>query len=180
MKKPLDIALIAIGVSVTLMALTFVASRVYKNSAPNFTAATAVPDGSATSVAAPRDSVVPAPAVARPLPAGKTVHQKLQDTIIPLVDFRQVTVREAVDFFQQCSKSLDPARTGVNFRLNVNAGGAVPSGLIPGLELASPVETRITLKLTNVPLIDALKYVVNLANLKFAVSPDGVLITSAE
>jgi general secretion pathway protein D len=77
------------------------------------------------------------------------------------------------------------------------AGGAAPAGGIPGIPgldavppagapagaaaapaapLGNPADTRITVSLTNIPLIEALKYVTNLASLKFKVEPYAVSV----
>jgi general secretion pathway protein D len=96
----------------------------------------------------------------------------------------------------------DPAKRGVSFVLKLNEGGGggaapAPSApapaapTIPGLEpipgavapeAPAPVmgtasaNTPITISLQNIPLIEALKYVVNLANLKYKVEPYAVAI----
>lgn len=132
------------------------------------------------------------------------INAKLARIILPKLDFKDATIREAVDFLKKKSADLDilesePSRRGVNIVLKLdNAGGAgfsapsepppAASG-IPGLEnpvvpaatiAAAPAgnsgETRITVALTNIPLIEALKYVTGLANLKFKVEPYAVSI----
>jgi general secretion pathway protein D len=132
--------------------------------------------------------------------------RKLAEIIVPKLDFQNATIREVVDYLQQRSKALDtievdPARKGVNIVLKLDPGVgssaapvAVPPPVgipgIPGLpdapapapvpEATAPVggggDQRITLSLSNVPLGEALKYVVNLANLRFKVEPYAVLI----
>ena len=133
------------------------------------------------------------------------INQKLARIIIPKLEFKDATIREAVDFLKKKSADLDtsetePSKRGVNIVLKLeNAGGGgvglppeiptAPAG-IPGLpaapeaEPAAPVdlpvanagEQRITVSLTNIPLIEALKYVTGLANLKFKVEPYAVSI----
>ena len=128
--------------------------------------------------------------------------KKLEKIIIPRLEFREATIREAVDFLKKKSVELDdsPTEKGVNIVLKLEGGSAGPAPdlapspvapAIPGLEplpgaaaapLApaglgvSPTDARITVSLNNIPLIEALKYVTSLANLKFKVEPFAVSI----
>jgi general secretion pathway protein D len=140
------------------------------------------------------------------------ITNKLNRIIIPKIEFRDATVREAVDFLKEKSRDLDtqepdPTRRGVNIVLQLDSGGegaalpeapapaapAAPS--IPGLEAApaagglptavpttpsapavSSAEARITLSLSNIPLVEALKYICQLANLKLKIDPYAVSI----
>ena len=126
---------------------------------------------------------------------------KLNNIRFPKIDFRDSTVREAIEFLVQKSKSLDEKGEGVNIvlRLGDEGGPAAapaapappPAGGIPGLEPApgggipgiggggaagGGSGTRITLTLNNVPLIEVIKYITNLANLKFKIEPFAVNI----
>jgi general secretion pathway protein D len=140
------------------------------------------------------------------------ITNKLNRIIIPKIEFRDATVREAVDFLKEKSRDLDtqepdPTRRGVNIVLQLDSGseGAAPPAeaaapalpaapSIPGLEAApaagglpaavpaapvpavSSAEARITLSLSNIPLIEALKYICQLANLKLKIDPYAVSI----
>jgi general secretion pathway protein D len=134
------------------------------------------------------------------------INAKLQKIIIPRLEFREATIREALDFLRKRSVELDttetdPAKKGVSFVLSLESaggGGAAPAPAaapaapsIPGLEPipgavpapeAAPVvssggaTTPITISLQNVPLVEALRYVTSLANLKFKVEPYAVRI----
>jgi general secretion pathway protein D len=132
----------------------------------------------------------------RPNTVGIT--KKLNGIILPRVDFRETTVREAIEFLVQKSKQLDPEAVGVNIVLKLDdqgGGGGIPAAApapaagIPGITpdggapaptLNMPVSggggTRITLNLNNVPLIEVIKYITNLANLKYKIEPFSVLI----
>jgi len=90
----------------------------------------------------------------------EAISAKLNGIIIPRVDLRDTTVREAVQFLQQRSKDLDPStddpadKRGVNIVLKL-AQPAAPATDEPSLE-DTPVQggsadTRVTLSLTNVP-----------------------------
>jgi general secretion pathway protein D len=139
------------------------------------------------------------------------IQRKLDTIIIPRLEFREATIREAIDFLKQRSVQLDtaesdPAKRGVNIvlRLDTPAGSAAPvapapdaagapAGLIPGLEaipggaagaapgvatlpVVSPTEARITVSLTSIPLAEALRYVTNLAGLKYKVEQYAVSV----
>jgi hypothetical protein len=96
------------------------------------------------------------------------INQKLDEIIIPRVDFQDVTIREALDFLNQRAVSLDgseidPARKGVNIDLKL------PEGAVES-------ESRITLALTDIPLRAAITYVAYAANLKLNVQPDTVSV----
>ena len=108
---------------------------------------------------------------------------RLNRIIIPRVDFRDATVRQAVSFLQQRSRDLDavevdPESRGVNIVVKLPAVPALaPTTLQGEEETASPapaVDGRITLNLSNVPLYEALRYVATLAGLKVKVEPFAV------
>jgi len=108
---------------------------------------------------------------------------RLNRIIIPRVDFRDATVRQAVTFLQQRSRDLDttdtaPDQRGVNIFLKLPSVVAPPAaGDFDGLDgPPAPVAgaDRITLNLTNVPLYEALRYVATLAGLKVKVEPFAV------
>lgn len=92
--------------------------------------------------------------------------KKLQTIIIPRLEFRDATVTETVDCFRRMFTGFDepnPARGDMNFVLNL---GAMPASELP----------RITVSLTDIPVLEALKYVTGLANLKFKVERSAVVI----
>ena len=98
--------------------------------------------------------------------AGK-LESKLERTIIPTVEFREATIPEAIEFLKKKSIELDPddPKTGVNIVLKPNAG---QNGVI---------DARVSVSLTNVPLMEALRYVCGLANMKLKVESSAVVIT---
>ncbi len=143
-----------------------------------------------------------------PSDAGLTerIRRKLERIIIPKLEFREATIREAVEFLKKKSIELDidsPAGDkGVNIVLKLESTGggggmglpeAAPPGVpgIPGLEpapaaipampaapmaMGNPGDARITVSLSNIPLIEGLRYVTGLANLKFKVEPYAVSV----
>ena len=145
------------------------------------------------------------------LPDNQALLNKLSRIIIPQIQFRDATVREAIDFLKQKSVELDtteadPSQRGVNIVLKlesvgVGGGGGVAAvepqtpaePAIPGLEPApapaaeaapaalsapvvNPAEARITLSLRQIPLIEALNYIANLAGLKVKVDEYAVAV----
>ncbi|MDR3405655.1 MAG: hypothetical protein P4L99_24385 [Chthoniobacter sp.] len=96
------------------------------------------------------------------------IRRKLERIIIPKLEFHEATLSEAVEFLKKKSVELDdfssPGENGVNIVLNA------PEPTAPG------ADARITVSLTNIPLVEALKYITGLANMKFKVEPYAVSI----
>lgn len=117
------------------------------------------------------------------------IQSKLNRIIIPKIDLKEASLREAVEFLKQQSQRLDtssdPNRRGVNIILR--AGQPAPAAA-PGEAPADPTATAaapdpaapaladrtITLQLANVPLYEALRYVTKLTGLKIKVEPYAV------
>jgi hypothetical protein len=136
------------------------------------------------------------------LPPIAEMQRKLSRIIIPRIEFRQASVREAVEFLTRKSAELDKeepdaAKRGISVVLKPSGAGAgagggaavqpsVPS--IPGLGAVSPAPppgdndlyaTKVTLSLTNIPLGEALRYVATLANLRMTIEPNAVVMAPA-
>ncbi len=119
------------------------------------------------------------------------INEKLRRIIIPNIAFDDITVEEAVDFLRLRAAELDqlepdPNQKGVNFLIRrptttAAAGGdagleaapeagALPTGVSPG-------SLRIkTLRLTNIPLGQALKYICEQTKLRFKVDDFAVTL----
>ncbi|MCP4847696.1 MAG: type II and III secretion system protein [Verrucomicrobiaceae bacterium] len=101
------------------------------------------------------------------------IARKLKETIIPTIVFDEATVDEAIEYLRQKSKEYDPfetdeAQKGVNIVRRQNAAG--PDG-------AAPAEDQtITLRLTNVPLAEALRYVAEGGGMKYKIEPYTVVV----
>ena len=129
------------------------------------------------------------------------ISKKLNSINFPKINFTDSTVREAIEFLVKKSKDLDPEGQGVNIVLKLpEEGGAGPApapapgpaavpgipgldpvpgggGVVPGVPAAGGGSgTRITLTLANVPLLEVIKYITNLANLKYKIDPYAVTI----
>ena len=132
------------------------------------------------------------------------IKEKLNKIIIPEINYREAVVSDVITFLSEESRRLDvPDHVGVNIVLSGGLGTpspATPAGA-PALPPAAPapgtpeagtpaapgagagegVEGRkITLSLRNVPMIDALKYVTQLAGLKYLVEPSTVIVLPLE
>ena len=96
----------------------------------------------------------------------QSINRKLDEIIVPRINFTDATVREAIEYLRQRSDVLDteainPADRGVNIVLKLDQAAA---------------SQTVTIDLANLPLREALTYITNLANLKFKVEPFAVLI----
>lgn len=102
--------------------------------------------------------------------ATESIQRKLDNIIIPGISFTDATIREALDFLKQSAAKLDvnepdPTKKGVNIFLKLDPA-----------TMAADSGPRITLELKDLPLVEALKYVVQAANLKMKVEPHAVAI----
>jgi general secretion pathway protein D len=96
----------------------------------------------------------------------QSVNRKLDEIVIPRVNFSDATLREVVDAIREQAAQLDTSgadadERGVNIVLKLDGTAATQT---------------ITLDLANVPLREALDYITRLANLKIKVEPYALLI----
>lgn len=116
-------------------------------------------------VAAGWESPVVIPSGAIPQP---DVEAKLKSIILPSLEFQETPLEDALSFLQQRSVELDPdpdvAAKGVNLVVDV------------GENYEEIAETPITLRLSNVPLAEALRYTTALARLEYDTEPHAVVI----
>lgn len=108
------------------------------------------------------DIVVGAPE-AKPEAQAK-IEEKLNNIIIPAINFVDTTIEDAIEFLRQRSAELDPTKEGVNFFLKVPR------------DRANPVVTELRLK--NVPLRVALKFICEATEMNYEVTEYAVSITS--
>ncbi len=133
------------------------------------------------------------------------VTSKLNSIIIPKIEFRDASIREAIDFLRQQAAANDPTtegRRGVDIVLRLtqlgrpaeattvtpatepatlpvtgNGRGAAPlPTTTPAATAISPNDARITLTLNEIPLGEALRYIASQAGLKVKVEPYAVSI----
>ncbi len=121
----------------------------------------------------------------------RRVEEKLKTIIIPSVEFADTPLKDALEFLQQRSVELDiseadPAKKGMNIVLDAGVAGtsaSAPAGNPFGSVTESSsttgngvADTLITLRLSNVPLGEALRYTTSLAQLKYKVEPHAIVI----
>ena len=127
------------------------------------------------------------------------LREKMQNIIIPSISFRQASIVDVINFLREASEANDPQKGGgVNIILQLDAGpaGAAPvppptpaedlwgapgGGLPPPAGGEAPADTggipAITLTLRRVSLMDAIKYVTEVAGLKYRLEENAVIIT---
>ena len=122
--------------------------------------------------------------------------EKLNKIIIPEINYREAVVSDVITFLSEESRRLDePEHVGVNIVLSSGIAAPAPA-TTPAAPAAPPTpapdagaaatpapatppesfERKITLSLRKVPLVDALKYVTTLANLKYRVESSAVIV----
>jgi general secretion pathway protein D len=120
------------------------------------------------------------------------ITEKLKRIIIPMINFEDTTVEEAIEFLRQRSAELDtleldPARKGVNFVVRRPRANAAAAGGDTGLDAAAadalpaasadPGSLRISeLRIRNVPLAQALKYICDATKLRYKVDDFAVTL----
>ena len=129
------------------------------------------------------------------------ITHKLNTIIIPRIEFRDASVREAIEFVRQQAEENDPAadgRKGVDIVLRLTTLGRpaetiaaptaddpadttgtasvpVPAATNPPPSHA-PADARITLTLNEIPLSEALRYIATQAGLKVKIEPYAISI----
>ena len=85
-------------------------------------------------------------------PQGISQEKALEAIIVPKIEFRDATLREALDYLRKKASELSKGKLSANF--------VVPSG--------EPTDsTRVTLSLQNIPFTDAVHYLGKVANFEF-------------
>ncbi|MBU0679779.1 MAG: hypothetical protein KJ626_16885 [Verrucomicrobia bacterium] len=137
------------------------------------------------------------------------LQQKMREITIPSIEFRSANIQDVVSFLVDASVAQDTEGVGVNVILNLNLpsgavssppsggdlGQASPWGADTADEFGSLFEEEsaggdvggggfssiptITLNLRRITLIDAIKYITEVANLKYRIEDNAVIITPA-
>ncbi len=113
-------------------------------------------------VPAPAGAITPVPlpevTAADKLRLAET-QRKLDSIIIPNIEFRRTTIRDGIEFLRQEARRLDTDpnqdERGVNIVLNASVSN----------------DKRVTLSLSNMPLLEALRYVASQTDTKVSVEP---------
>lgn len=115
------------------------------------------------------------------------INNKLNKIIIDKMDLEDASIREVVDFLKQKSRQLDnstddPKKKGVNIVLKL-ASQTPPTAPTDDqgaetqpAEAGITEDTKISIALKNVPLIEAVRYLTELADLKYKIEPFAVSI----
>lgn len=135
----------------------------------------------------------------------RRLQERMRQIVIPTIDFRQGNIVDVIDFLREASIPADPEGIGVNIILQLERGrrGApspTPRAPSPAAEdewgwdvepratpapTAGPVMTdpsdipAITLSLRRVSLMDAIRYVTEVAGLRYRIEDNAVIITPA-
>ncbi|MCG3148129.1 MAG: hypothetical protein PCFJNLEI_01571 [Verrucomicrobiae bacterium] len=120
----------------------------------------------------------------KPLPGSTTalaaVLSKLNEIKFPQIRFRDASLVDVVGYLSEESRKLDPKGEGVNIVLGpgivATPAVAAPVEGEPAAPAGAGNERRITLDLRNVPMIEALRYITSLSNLKYRIESSAVLI----
>ena len=115
------------------------------------------------------------------------INNKLNKIIIDRMDLEDASIREVVDFLKQKSRQLDnstddPKKKGVNIVLKLASPTAAAASVegqsteIPASESGVTEDTKISIALKNVPLIEAVRYLTELSGLKYKIEPFAVSI----
>ena len=115
------------------------------------------------------------------------IRRKLQNIILPVVDFQDVTVDQAIDILRQRARELDtleliPSKRGVNFVVRtptvIDADGDAEAGEFGGTaKLGS--QTISSLQLRNVPLEVVVKQICDVTKLRYKVEDYAVVLLPA-
>jgi hypothetical protein len=85
---------------------------------------------------------------------------KAKQIIIPRIEMREATLDDVLAFLRKQAAEVDPDKAGVKLTLK------------PG----TVTNARITVSLTNVPLLEAMRYVTGLTNLKLTIRRDELVV----
>lgn len=134
------------------------------------------------------------------------LREKMSNIMIPSIEFRQANIRDVVNFLVEASLAGDPEGVGVNIILNLNQPGEAAAAPAPapapaaedqfadfGGDLGAggfedqPADIggggssipTITLNLRRISLIDALKIITEVSNLRYRIDGNVVIITPA-
>ena len=109
-------------------------------------------------------------------PNTETIHNKLDHLIIQKIDFKNATLRDAIEFLHEKSVELDTTETDlIRKGVSIVVRGSGPNLGDPVADITVPA--KIDLTLANIPLSEALRYVATLTGLTLKVYPSEVMLT---
>ncbi|GHC52728.1 Amuc_1098 family type IV pilus outer membrane protein [Roseibacillus persicicus] len=103
------------------------------------------------------------------------IEAKLDNIIVPFVDFEETSLVEAVEFLEGQSRALDPEimeeNKGIDFVMNMGSGNSP--------EIDELLQRRFSFRLRNVPLRQVVEYVTRQSGTSFRVDSYAVVIQPA-
>ena len=130
---------------------------------------------------------------------GDKLNEKMQNIIIKSIEFRQANINDVVNFLVEASRENDPEGEGVNIILNLGESAASPApaaapqdefggwgdefgGDDYGMDMGASSGSvggvsPITLNLRRISMLDAIKYITEVAGLKYRIEDTAVIIT---
>jgi hypothetical protein len=92
------------------------------------------------------------------------ITRKAKEILIPKVEFRDASIREAVEFIRRKALELDPEKQGVNVLLHeINPQNG-------------PADQRVSLSLINTPVIEVLRLTAELGNADLEIRDSAILL----
>jgi general secretion pathway protein D len=156
-----------------------------------------------------RDAVVLPADVRGPEPTdlvtpSRRLAEKMESIVVPRIEFRQANIRDVISFLRDASEAADPDGGGVNIILNMSMPdgaaaepapaaaeddiwgepaaddpwGSASSAAPMAMGGASSVNT-ITLNLRRISLMEAIRYITEVAGLRYRIEDNVVVITPA-
>ncbi len=130
------------------------------------------------------------------------LQERMEQIVIPRIEFRQASIRDVVSFLRDASEAADPDGDGINIILNLNVPDAPAAAPAPTRAPAafddpwgddddwdSPAPAfnggpsgvpTITLNLRRITLMEAIRYITEVAGLRFRIEDNVVVITPAD
>lgn len=104
------------------------------------------------------------------------IYNKLENIIIPSLNFKDINIVDAIDFLREQSIALDPERQGVNIVLKTSTTVGLTGEGDAAAEVPSTQDITFSLNVVNQPLITILDFINDLTPLKYEVEDFAVFL----
>ncbi|HEX5176631.1 MAG TPA: hypothetical protein VFV83_06365 [Chthoniobacteraceae bacterium] len=91
------------------------------------------------------------------------ISRKAEAIIIPRVEFKEASVQEAIEFIRKKALENDPEKKGINIVLN---------------EVNGPADRKLTITLSDIPILEVLRFTAELAELDFQIRDTAIVLTT--